>query len=68
LTDVTVFHAGTAEKDGRIVTAGGRVLGVTALGNTVAAAIERAYQGVEKISWRGVQFRRDIGKKALGRI
>lgn len=68
LADVTVFHAGTAEKDGRIVTAGGRVLGVTALGNTVAAAIERAYQGVEKISWRGVQFRRDIGRKALGRI
>lgn len=68
LTDVTVFHAGTAEKDGRIVTAGGRVLGVTALGDTVAAAIERAYQGVDKISWRGVQFRRDIGKKALGRI
>ena len=67
LTDVTVFHAGTAEKDGRIVTAGGRVLGVTALGDTVAAAIERAYQGVDKISWRGVQFRRDIGKKALGR-
>ena len=67
LADVTVFHAGTAEKDGRIVTAGGRVLGVTALWNTVAAAIERAYQGVEKISWRGVQFRRDIGKKALGR-
>ncbi|QOX79714.1 phosphoribosylamine--glycine ligase [Trichlorobacter lovleyi] len=68
VADVTVFHAGTAEKDGRIVTAGGRVLGVTALGNTVAAAIERVYQGVEKISWRGVQFRRDIGKKALGRL
>ena len=67
LTDVTVFHAGTAEKEGQIVTAGGRVLGVTALGDTVAAAIERAYQGVDKISWRGVQFRRDIGKKALGR-
>lgn len=68
LTDVTVFHAGTVEKDGQIVTAGGRVLGVTALGNTVAAAIERAYQGVDKVSWRGAQFRRDIGKKALGRI
>jgi phosphoribosylamine---glycine ligase len=68
LADVTVFHAGTVDKDGQIVTAGGRVLGVTALGNTVAAAIERAYQGVDKISWRGVQFRRDIGKKALGRI
>jgi len=66
--EVTVFHAGTAEKDGQLVTAGGRVLGVTALGNTVAAAIERAYQGVARISWRGMQFRRDIGKKALGRI
>lgn len=67
LADVTVFHAGTTEKDGQITTAGGRVLGVTALGNTVANAIDRAYQAVDKISWRGVQFRRDIGKKALGR-
>ncbi len=67
LSDVTVFHAGTAEKDGTIVTAGGRVLGVTARGATVANAIERAYQGVSAISWRGVQFRRDIGRKALGR-
>lgn len=67
LDDVTVFHAGTSEKDGQIVTAGGRVLGVTALGNGVAAAIERAYQAVTKISWRGVQYRRDIGRKALGR-
>jgi len=67
LADVTVFHAGTAEKDGTVVTAGGRVLGVTARGATVAAAIERAYQGVAAISWRGVQFRRDIGRKALGR-
>lgn len=67
LADVTVFHAGTAERDGAIVTAGGRVLGVTARGTTVVAAIERAYQGVAAISWRGVQFRRDIGRKALGR-
>jgi phosphoribosylamine--glycine ligase len=67
LQDVTVFHAGTAEQDGQVVTAGGRVLGVTALGTTVAAAIERAYQAVDKISWRGVQFRRDIGRKALAR-
>jgi len=67
LDDVTVFHAGTAVKDGRIVTAGGRVLGVTALGNGVADAIERAYQGVAKIAWRGAQYRRDIGKKALDR-
>jgi len=65
--DVTVFHAGTAEKDGALVTAGGRVLGVTALGATVATAIERAYQGVAKISWRGMQHRKDIGQKALNR-
>jgi phosphoribosylamine--glycine ligase len=67
LQDVTVFHAGTAEQDGKVVTAGGRVLGVTARGTTVAAAIERAYQGVAAITWRGVQFRRDIGRKALDR-
>lgn len=65
--EVTVFHAGTAEKDGRIVTAGGRVLGVTARGNSVAAAIERAYQGVAHIAWRGIQYRKDIGQKAIGR-
>jgi phosphoribosylamine---glycine ligase len=65
--DVTVFHAGTAEKDGAVVTAGGRVLGVTALGTTVAAAIERVYQGVGEISWRGMQYRKDIGQKALNR-
>jgi phosphoribosylamine--glycine ligase len=65
---VTVFHAGTAMEAGQIVTAGGRVLGVTALGDTVATAIHRAYQGVAKISWRGMQFRRDIGCKAIDRI
>jgi phosphoribosylamine--glycine ligase len=65
--DLVVFHAGTAEKDGAVVTAGGRVLGVTAMGETVASAIEKAYQGVAKISWRGVQFRKDIGRKALNR-
>ena len=64
---VKVFHAGTAEKDGAVVTAGGRVLGVTALGEDVAAAIAQAYRAVDRISWRGVQFRSDIGKKALGR-
>lgn len=65
---VTVFHAGTAEKDGQIVTAGGRVLGVTALGDSVATAITQAYEGVAKIAWRGVQYRTDIGRKAIGRI
>jgi phosphoribosylamine--glycine ligase len=67
LDDVYVFHAGTAAKDGRCVTGGGRVLGVTALGATVRQAIEQAYRGVERITWSGVQYRRDIGKKALNR-
>jgi phosphoribosylamine--glycine ligase len=64
---VRVFHAGTAEKEGKIVTAGGRVLGVTGWGETVAAAIDKAYEGAEKISWNGMQMRRDIGQKALKR-
>lgn len=64
---VTVFHAGTTEKDGRVVTAGGRVLGVTGLGSTVAEAIETAYKGVKAISWPKVHYRSDIGRKALNR-
>jgi phosphoribosylamine--glycine ligase len=53
--------------DGRVVTAGGRVLGVTGRGPTVAAAIAKAYQGVQAIHWDGAHYRTDIGKKALGR-
>jgi phosphoribosylamine---glycine ligase len=68
LEDVYVFHAGTDLKDGKCVTNGGRVLGVTAMGPTVQEAINNAYAAVEKISWQGVQFRKDIGKKAIGRI
>jgi len=67
LDDVFVFHAGTAAKEGRCVTSGGRVLGVTALGATVRQAIEQAYRAVGRIAWQGVQFRTDIGKKALDR-
>jgi phosphoribosylamine--glycine ligase len=67
IDDLVVFHAGTAEQDGRIVNSGGRVLGVTGRGPTVAAAIAKAYQGVQAITWEGVQFRTDIGRKALGR-
>jgi phosphoribosylamine--glycine ligase len=67
MEDVVVFHAGTSFADGKVVNAGGRVLGVTGLGTTVAAAIDRAYQGVAKISWEGVHFRTDIGRKALNR-
>ena len=67
LDDLIVFHAGTALQEGRLVTAGGRVLGVTALGTTVKKAIDRAYQGVAAISWKGSHYRRDIGGKALNR-
>jgi phosphoribosylamine--glycine ligase len=67
IDDLIVFHAGTAAREGKVVNAGGRVLGVTGLGETVAAAIARAYQGVRVISWEGAHYRTDIGKKALGR-
>jgi phosphoribosylamine--glycine ligase len=67
IEDLFVFHAGTARKDGSYVTNGGRVLGVTALGTTVRDAIDRAYDGVAAITWPGVQYRTDIGNKALGR-
>jgi len=65
---VTVFHAGTALSDSRIVTAGGRVIGVTALGSDIPSAIEKAYEAVEKIHWEGVHYRSDIGAKALARL
>ncbi|MBN2719955.1 MAG: phosphoribosylamine--glycine ligase [Proteobacteria bacterium] len=65
LEDVKVFHAGTAEKDGRVVTAGGRVLGVTALGRDIPDAIEKAYRACSLISWDRVQYRKDIGAKAI---
>lgn len=68
IDEVYVFHAGTGQKDGDCVTNGGRVLGVTALGNSVQESITTAYKAVNCISWNGVQFRTDIGKKALGRI
>jgi phosphoribosylamine--glycine ligase len=65
--DTIVFHAGTSVRDGRLVTAGGRVLGVTALGDSIDSAIRRAYRAVERISWEGMHFRRDIGARGLGR-
>ncbi|ABA89470.1 phosphoribosylamine--glycine ligase [Syntrophotalea carbinolica DSM 2380] len=67
IEDLVVFHAGTTLQDDSIVTAGGRVLGVTGLGTTVAEAIERAYQGVKTINWKDVHYRSDIGRKALNR-
>lgn len=67
IEDLVVFHAGTTLQDDSIVTSGGRVLGVTGLGTTVAEAIERAYQGVKTINWKDVHYRSDIGRKALNR-
>ena len=60
-----VFHAGTKETDGNIVTNGGRVLGISALGKDIAEAIANAYKGVEKITFENMQYRTDIGKKAF---
>ncbi|MGZ5085407.1 MAG: phosphoribosylamine--glycine ligase [Usitatibacter sp.] len=65
--DVRVFHAGTALKDGKVVTNGWRVLCVTALGDKVKIAAERAYDVVEKIRFDGMQFRTDIGHRAFNR-
>ncbi len=71
MRDVVVFHAGTRELanlrtcERKIVTNGGRVLGVTGLGNTVKKAIERTYQAVEKINFEGMHYRKDIGQKAI---
>jgi phosphoribosylamine--glycine ligase len=63
-----VFHAGTAERDGEIVTAGGRVLGVTALGATPGEARERAYAAAERITFEGRQMRTDIALRAVDRV
>jgi phosphoribosylamine--glycine ligase len=68
MRDVVVFHAGTALKNGKTVSSGGRVLGVTALGDSIAKAISKAYQAVSKISWKDVYYRSDIGEKALKRL
>jgi phosphoribosylamine--glycine ligase len=65
LPDVVVFQAGTKIDGNDLVTSGGRVLGVTALGDTLNAAIERAYEAVGKIGWEGAYWRRDIGAKGL---
>jgi phosphoribosylamine--glycine ligase len=68
LPDVTVFHAGTkAGANGGIVTDGGRVLGVTALGDGIAGAVKRAYEAVARIRFDGMQYRRDIAARALAR-
>ncbi len=61
-SNVTVFHAGTALKNNRLITSGGRVVAVTATDKSLSAALKRAYQAIEKIRFNGAQFRRDIGR------
>jgi phosphoribosylamine--glycine ligase len=65
MEDVKVFHSGTATRDGKLVTDGGRVLGVTALGDTIAAAQKRAYDAMAKIQFDGMHYRRDIAHQAI---
>jgi phosphoribosylamine--glycine ligase len=67
IADLMVFHAGTSFKDGQIVNNGGRVLGVTGLGENVRTAIDKAYEGVAAIDWDKVHYRKDIGARALNR-
>jgi len=68
LDDVCVFHAGTRAEDGRIYTDGGRVLGVTALGDDIAAARDRAYEAVRRIRFAKAHWRTDIGVKGIRRL
>jgi phosphoribosylamine--glycine ligase len=60
-----VFHAGTIKQNGRWLTSGGRVLGVTALGKNLAAAVDEVYCAVEQIHWDGMHYRKDIAQRAL---
>jgi phosphoribosylamine--glycine ligase len=66
--DTEIFHAGTAEADGKVVTAGGRVLNVTGIGSSPAEARDRAYEAAEKIQFDGKQMRRDIAARAVERV
>jgi len=68
MEDVAVFHAGTAFEDGHVVTSGGRVLGVTARGDTIHEAKDRAYEAARKIHYERAYYRTDIGQKATDRI
>ncbi|MBF0257482.1 MAG: phosphoribosylamine--glycine ligase [Desulfamplus sp.] len=68
ISDTIVFHAGTTLENGQIKTNGGRVLGVTALGDGIKDAMDKAYDACDKISWKGCFYRKDIGAKAIARI
>jgi phosphoribosylamine--glycine ligase len=63
--DIVIFHAGTKIENNKLVTNGGRVLGVSATGKNLEEALAKAYKAIEKISFEGMQYRRDIGQKAL---
>jgi phosphoribosylamine--glycine ligase len=65
LKDVVVFHAGTKKSGDKILTSGGRVLGVTGLGSTIEDAIDKTYKAVSKIHFEGIHYRKDIGAKAI---
>jgi phosphoribosylamine--glycine ligase len=67
IPDVKVFHAGTRAEGSQVVTDGGRVLGVTALGNTIAEAQRRAYQAIGHIHFDGMHYRKDIGWRAVAK-
>jgi phosphoribosylamine--glycine ligase len=66
--EVEVLHAGTAERDGKIVTAGGRVLNVTGIGSSAAEARDRAYAAAERVEFDGKQMRHDIAARAVDRV
>ena len=63
--DIVIFHAGTKMEGDKLITNGGRVLGISAVGNTMREALQKAYKAIEKISFEGMQYRKDIGKKTL---
>ena len=64
-SDIMAFHAGTASKDGRVVTSGGRVLAVSAVGSDLNAALDKAYVGVKTIHFEGAHYRKDIGRNFI---
>jgi phosphoribosylamine--glycine ligase len=66
--NVFVFHAGTAKANGRWITSGGRVLGVTATGRDIEAAVKNAYSAVSEITWDGMHYRKDIARRALNQV